>query len=245
MEEKNIEVKTDSNSKNKAFDFHKVFAALGIVLTISILILAGVWYLVEGKNTQYFDDEEDTVKISTSSAKTSTKSSEKNKTADWETYTSSQLAFSIKYPEELKNIKEQLSTANSQIPTISFSDNPDFNSIDPKIATVNVSKGDFKAAYDAISLLEVNKLYSRSVAGATDVAEETRLADITIGNQVGIKQSYTPSVKGEGQIDYATYIYVNKDSDYYKLSIISGTKASYEKNQAIFNLMITTFKFLD
>jgi len=74
MKEKDIEVGKDSSSNNKTFDFHKVFAAIGVILVVAITILAGVWYFTIGKNTQLFNDEENTVKVSTSSAKVATNS---------------------------------------------------------------------------------------------------------------------------------------------------------------------------
>ncbi len=72
MEEKNVQIKTDSSSKS--FDFHKVFAAIGMILVVAIIVLGGVWYFVEGQNSNFFGDEEDTIKVSTSSANTATKS---------------------------------------------------------------------------------------------------------------------------------------------------------------------------
>lgn len=79
MDEKNIQVKTDSSAKS--FDFHKVFAAIGLILIVAIVILAGVWYFVEGQYSSFFGDDSDTVKVSTESAKTATKSASQSATA--------------------------------------------------------------------------------------------------------------------------------------------------------------------
>lgn len=79
MDEKNVQVKTNSGSK--AFDFHKVFAAIGLILIVAIVILAGVWYFAEGQNSTFFGEDTDTVKVSTESAKTATKSASQSATA--------------------------------------------------------------------------------------------------------------------------------------------------------------------
>ena len=78
MDEKNIQVKT--NSKSKIFDFHKIFAAIGLILTVAIIVLSGVWYFVEGQHSSFFGDEEGTTKISTSSASIATKSATESAT---------------------------------------------------------------------------------------------------------------------------------------------------------------------
>lgn len=80
MEEKNIDVTIASNSKNKTFDFHKVFSTIGVILVVGIIILGGVWYFAVGQHSDFFDDEDSTVKVSTSSAKTATKSASQSAT---------------------------------------------------------------------------------------------------------------------------------------------------------------------
>lgn len=69
MDEKNIGVRIDSNSTNKTFDLHKVFAAIGVILVVAIVILGGVWYFVEGQHTNSFGDEQNTTKVATKSVK--------------------------------------------------------------------------------------------------------------------------------------------------------------------------------
>lgn len=69
MEEKNIDIKT--NSTSKGFNFHKVFAAIGLILIAAVVILSGVWYFVEGRNPQSVDEDD---QIATQSAKVATKS---------------------------------------------------------------------------------------------------------------------------------------------------------------------------
>lgn len=69
MNEQTNQVVTPTQSK---FNFHKVFAAIGIILTVVIIIVAAIWYLTD-QNTKG-TSEDDTVKVTTSSAKPATKS---------------------------------------------------------------------------------------------------------------------------------------------------------------------------
>lgn len=100
MGEQNINVE----SKQKKLDWHKTFAVIGIILIILIIIGSGIWYFVEGRFEKNTSDDENTVKITTSSAKpkTTTKSAQKAATKDWITYTNSEVKFSIKYPPTWK-----------------------------------------------------------------------------------------------------------------------------------------------
>ncbi len=89
-------------AKNPNFHTHKVFAAIGIILIVVIIIFGIFAYVFRGQIGDFVmgvpqsSNIENPIKTSTSSAKTATSSSEKNETADWETYTSK--TFSVKYP---------------------------------------------------------------------------------------------------------------------------------------------------
>lgn len=63
----------------KKFDTHKVFAAIGIILTVTFLILAGLWWYFWGRVAEEVDEAQ-TVKVSTSSSKPSTNSATKSAT---------------------------------------------------------------------------------------------------------------------------------------------------------------------
>jgi hypothetical protein len=58
------------------FNLHKVFASIGIILTVSIIILAAVWWFLEKDNKGV--EEDNTVKVTTSSAKPATESATKS-----------------------------------------------------------------------------------------------------------------------------------------------------------------------
>lgn len=108
MEEQNIQVQTTK----KGFDFHKVFAAIGVILFVSIPVVAGIWYFTDGRFTNYGTDADDTYKTSTDSAKKSTnsatESADKDETADWKTYTTED--FSFNYPPDFKPVTKNGNT---------------------------------------------------------------------------------------------------------------------------------------
>lgn len=56
-------------AQNPSFHTHKVFAAIGIILTISIIAIGGIWYFVQSAEDKAPATEDNTVKVSTSSAK--------------------------------------------------------------------------------------------------------------------------------------------------------------------------------
>lgn len=66
-----------TNSQPK-FNTHKVFAAVGIILTIIIIAIAAIWYFSGGNFSS--TDEDNTVKVSTTSAKPSTNPATKSAT---------------------------------------------------------------------------------------------------------------------------------------------------------------------
>ncbi len=71
MEETNIQ----PEKATKKLDFHKVFAAIGIILIVLIVVVGGVWYFVQKAEDEVGSDYEDNVvKVSTSSANTATDS---------------------------------------------------------------------------------------------------------------------------------------------------------------------------
>ena len=232
----------------KSTNWKKVSLTI-VFIVVCVSIIAGIyWFFVLSKSSGASDltgpVPKVTTKTATESANEATPSSEKDETADWKTYTNSQLGFTLKHPDEFPFIKEQLSTSGGQVPSVFFSGSKDFSSLDSKITTFSVSKGDFKDAYEAIEALDINKVYSRAVAEAPDVAEQTRLANVVVDGQAGIKQSYLPSSKGVRTINYTLDVLIKKNANYYEISMTSRTKDNYEKNIEIFDLIISTFKFL-
>ncbi len=85
-------------AKNPNFYTHKVFAAIGLILIGTVVAVAGVWYYMES-NSKGTAEEDNSVKVSTSSAKPATTSATKDITAEWKTFSHPVIGFSIKYPE--------------------------------------------------------------------------------------------------------------------------------------------------
>lgn len=92
----------------KKMDFHKVFAAVGIILIVLIIVVGGVWYFVLNAEEKVpVNDDVTVTKIATSSAKTTTPSATKDETADWKTVSNNTCGFSVKYPKDwFKGIAE-------------------------------------------------------------------------------------------------------------------------------------------
>ncbi len=74
MEEKDVQVQASKGGLNLT----KVFAAIGIVATISIVILAGVWYFATGKFNDNGSVDNTLIKVGTKSAQLATKSATKS-----------------------------------------------------------------------------------------------------------------------------------------------------------------------
>lgn len=66
-----ILAKSDDKTR---FDFHKVLAAVGLILIVTIIISAGIWYFVGNVGTETTTDTGPTIKVSSDSASLATKS---------------------------------------------------------------------------------------------------------------------------------------------------------------------------
>ena len=90
MGEKNIQPQTT----NKKLDLHKVFAAIGIILIVMIIIGGGMWYMVQSAEDKVpVNDDVTVTKVATNSAKTASSSAIPS---DWKTYNDGK--YLVKYP---------------------------------------------------------------------------------------------------------------------------------------------------
>ncbi len=96
-------------AKNPNFHTHKVFAAIGIILAGTVLVLFGLALIYHINLADLFSSSpaSDNTKVSTPSAKplTATNSATKNETANWKTYIDQYKTFSIKHPPEFYETK--------------------------------------------------------------------------------------------------------------------------------------------
>ena len=71
--QKTVTIKTPGN-KSITFSLNKVLAAVGLILTISIIILGGVWIWLQMQTKGTTTADQGSVHVSTSSAKVASKS---------------------------------------------------------------------------------------------------------------------------------------------------------------------------
>src|SRR5581483_12325308 len=97
-EQKSVDLST------KHFNFHKVFAAIGLILVGTIVVVFAALVYSGVNVAELFRsniEEQDSGKIATGSSKPkATDSAKKDETADWKTYTSTTYMFSFKYPTD-------------------------------------------------------------------------------------------------------------------------------------------------
>lgn len=224
MEENTVSINPKTQTKKK-LDFHKVFAAIGIILIALIIIVGGVWYFVQSAMDKVIPDEFVTNKVSTSSARTKTATS----SADWRTYTDSKNAFSIKYPDTWLTINCE----------------GDFF-ISPTKEKLGVCASEFGGMV-GVSYLDTDYTEYVSQEGFTDVSylEGGTRTETTVAGMKAIKISGTygvvegsPYKSGAKRIFYI----INDNGKVIFLNYYSESNwGDYSKE---FELMVTTLKFL-
>lgn len=237
-------------AKNPNIYTHKVFASIGIILIVTILAAAGVWYYVENQSgTKDTTEQVTETKVATSSAKTETKteekrnettSSKKDETAAWKTYSSKEMGYSIKYPDTLKVLGDSLndSSVNGFYSETSFQ-SPGLDYIDFSVEqdAGTLGKGD----YDNINSYEIGKEVVKELrAGLT--LTYTRLENTKIDGEVAIKQVW--ETNNSGVLNYGYEIMIKHGNSYYRIRNMSRTKIKFENDKATLDLMSSTFKFL-
>lgn len=219
---------------------------LKIILPIFVLFFAIAYWFV-GIYTPSKIEAPTTVPIpdfqeSTLSAKPATPSAQVEGTEDWKSYTNSKLGISLKHPNEFSTILERSDSLEETITSVVFGSNKDFSLADPDVTVFEVAKGKFKTAYEKISSLEINKTSTDETAGTSVTFENTRLENVTVDNTIGIKKM---SIVRSKEVIYHLFVYVKKGPSYYGISLRSGTKENFEKYTKTFDLIISTFKFLN
>lgn len=99
---------TNTNQEVKKFNSKKVFATIGIVLIVIILVAAGIWYFVQNAENKVPVDNTPIKTASSSAQPKSASVSALDKTLGWQTYKNTIVGFTIKYP--LKWVSETIGT---------------------------------------------------------------------------------------------------------------------------------------
>ena len=213
-------------AKNPNFYTHKVFAAVGLILIVSIVILAGIWYFVQSAEDKAGTVDDNTV------IKTATSSTTKDETTSWKKYSNETYGFELKYPLEMSNDGQ---SAQGNLATLEIKDSTNSNTLGSGMFIhIYQANGDgygtIKAA--AASQAEIDKKYLVSVV------------DHTIGENIPAK---SVNVLCENVTDILcddVYTFVSlKDGQ--TLGIRAQWTAAYkDKNEKIYNQILSTFKFL-
>lgn len=216
---------------------------IGIVTGIltGLIVFGGIFFFI--RNPSYFQNF--TNKFKSATTKTNTpvanlpiaeqtagvrkKLNGTNHTVNWRTYQNTRLNFSIRYPQEVTHVTENIKTKQISFPMTTDCSAKICEGI--YISVVNVPSGtDLKGALD-------KGLQGPNSAGQKGSTYE----DIAIAG--GIKGLETfKNGSGGGDFDRNS-AYILKDTKLYVFDLYIGKEKAEEKIQNL-NLMLKTFKFL-
>ena len=171
-----------------------------------------------------------------------------NPTANWKTYTSQALGFSIKYPENLAHNKE--TTTFKEYENVAFSDKELSNPL-PSGTIITVSKGSvLEEGYNTLLSKEINKVEaveigSRDESGElklTQVGTKTRLPNITVDGSDAL-QNITKNDQGYTDQGYIVEILIKRNNIFYQISLADSATQNMERGQKKFNQILSTFRF--
>ena len=152
-----------------------------------------------------------------------------DETADWKTYTSKDLGFSIKYPSNWEEPTEITET------TTILSGNYN-NSGDIAVEIDKEMEAD--SFYGDLSEMEINKTVPR--VGSPTTNTDTRLPNTTVDGYTGLVLLST--LKTKNSLDYN--VFVKRGGYTYRL-IVSGNEEKQQELKVFFQTVASTFKFLD
>ncbi len=225
---------------------NKVFATVGIILTVAIVVIGSLWIYLNFKGANKVDLD-DSVKVT--SVKTATKAAEtsttKDETAGWKTYTSKSLGFSIKYPEDnISHIFEnQVASTLLKDGTQTEFSTKEAEAIKQSGIIVGAAKSGSLNSYDydKISSYEIG---NENVVKPDAVLTETivRLSNLKIDDKDALRQTWVTN--NSGTLNYGYDILAKHGDSYFGLRISIYKKDVFDNEKAILDLMATTFKFL-
>ena len=228
--------------QGKGISWKKILVSVGVIAVVAGIIAGALyWYFV-------INEEEttttETTKVSTPSSKQATPSAkkEKDETADWKTYTNSSLGFSIKYPSGWYT-KETPSNPSSPLTYASISEKTTSDVNSGFVLTVTADSDEFlEKEYNETKKLEISKATSGVIDSGPHVVE--RLPNTKVDNLTGLV--WTEKPEGENStVPYNQTVYVKKGTKFYKIWTTAETQTDFNTYQKKFNLMLSTFKFLD
>ena len=213
---------------NKVTWYSKVIALVLFIALPFVGFYLGVWYQKEISQTATTGTE----KVATSSAAV-------DQTANWKTYTDSQISF--KYPPSWKEY-DTSTDANSTRPIPSFSDK-DPNTVSPGVIVPTISID--KSPTLSVFVTNFNGLVKASVGYTWNEGKSfKKIKDLTVGSMqaVWIRQGVEAGVA----VSRASqdHIYIEKSNKVYDLYLMADTVSTLDQYSTTFNLVLTSFKFL-
>ena len=205
---------------------------IGVVIG-AVLVGVGVlvFYLYQGSSEEATPTT--TPKTSTPSAKTSTPSAQKDETADWVLFEDKVLGFSLKHPTKWFKYPSTSEDISSQISNYDM-DKAEGTGYDPE-----KNKGDFKIQVDKVENTS-NQTLEQYIADKFSKSE-TELPTIISQQNKFINENKAIIVEFKTSLGTFANVYIERKSSIY---IIHGL-LDYESNKKTFNLIVSTFKFLD
>jgi hypothetical protein len=213
-----------------------------IVSVVAILVVAGAiagalyWYFV-------INEEEttttETTKVSTPSSKQATPSAKKDETADWKVYTNTTGKYTLKYPVNYEKFAWTKAQLDPYTHEHSFQ-SPDYKP--PTMGpTVNVTSGKGSTFWVDVCMKGSQCTILKNEPVAKERAKYiTNTVDYTVDQVEGKRFNYVNS-HGEKQIR----IELEWDDRFYSIVLDYGRHELNQQQLEIFNLMLSTFKFLD
>lgn len=209
MDEQNI------NPTPSKFNFNKVFASIGIILIVIIIISVGIWNLVQNAEDKASKIDETTpITVATTSAKPKNTTSSAIP-ADWKTYLNSKYNYSFKYSKDLS-----VSSGVEGLPG-----NENLRQIDTT-AVINLGNGSTTTILQVTVIAETKSL---------NQVKQDLLSDTTakVLNMSDTTASSIPALK----FSYNGYLSVTCVKQGYRYDF-------YLANETRANLVLSTFKFL-
>ncbi len=229
---------------DKKMDFHKVFAAVGIILIVMIIIGGGMWYMVQSAEDKIPVDDDITVtKVATNSAKTASSSAIPS---DWKTYETKEYTF--KYPKDWKAEVKKIQRPEGEQEEIRLL------SPNAKVSEIGVEAGEGMVSVTQGTLIRflISNQYT-SEKKLIDYVKEVNpevtsgggaVSEAPVGKERAVRVDTKVGLYGGAETDFiSTVYYVVNDGKLYEIARLyeSGKQSEFED---IFKKIIATFKFL-
>lgn len=183
-------------AKNPNFHTHKVFAAIGIILIVMVIIGGGIWYFVQSAEDKVgVVDESTVIKTATSSAKISTKSAGKTEKEDLLTYRSETFKYSIDYPKTY-TIKTSSGYYNND------------KSQPFGVVRLNVQDSGTKFIQGKNGLIIYETFEGSFCDFSGDNVEKCKVEEINVSGQM-VKKYIYPAIQAQTYPDGETYTYTS------------------------------------